>query len=133
VLTAAFVAGCSRGQPPPAAPRRPVAATVLSWGTSAARVRCQPAEFAGVVAIADQFAHQRLGLLNPALYQLARNHAPGIEDITAGNNTVSFTQEGQTFTVAGFPALPSYDLASGLGTVDACPAVLCLCTFDTWR
>jgi subtilase family serine protease len=80
-------------------------------------------EFAGVVAIADQFAHQRLGLLNPALYQLARNHAPGIVDITAGNNTVSFTQEGQTFTVAGFPAVPSYDLASGLGTVDAAKLV----------
>ena len=80
-------------------------------------------EFAGVVAIADQFAHQRLGLLNPALYQLARNHAPGIVDITAGDNTVSFTQQGQTFTVAGFPAVPSYDLASGLGTVDAAKLV----------
>jgi subtilase family serine protease len=80
-------------------------------------------EFAGVVAIADQFAHQRLGLLNPALYQLARNHAPGIVDITAGDNTVSFTQQGQTFTVAGFPAVPSYDLATGLGTVDAAKLV----------
>jgi len=76
-------------------------------------------EFAGVVAIADQFAHHRLGLLNPALYRLARNHAPGIVDVTAGNNTVSFTQEGQTFTVVGFPAVSRYDLATGLGTVDA--------------
>ena len=80
-------------------------------------------EFAGVVAIADQFAHHRLGLLNPALYQLARKHAPGIVDITAGNNTVTFTQEGQTFTVPGFQAVPSYDMASGLGTVDAAKLV----------
>lgn len=76
-------------------------------------------EFAGVVAIADQLAHHRLGLLNPALYELARHHAPGIVDITAGDNTVSFTQEGETFTVPGFPAVPSYDMSSGLGTVDA--------------
>jgi subtilase family serine protease len=80
-------------------------------------------EFAGVVAIADQFAHHRLGLLNPALYQLARKHAPGIVDITAGNNTVTFTQEGQAFTVPGFQAVPSYDMASGLGTVDAAKLV----------
>ena len=76
-------------------------------------------EFAGVVAIADQLVHHRLGLLNPALYRLARNHAPGIVDITAGDNTVSFTQAGETFTVPGFPAVPSYDMSSGLGTVDA--------------
>ena len=76
-------------------------------------------EFAGVVAIADQLAHHRLGLLNPALYRLARNHAPGIVDITAGDNTVSFTQAGETFTVPGFPAVPSYDMSGGLGTVDA--------------
>jgi subtilase family serine protease len=80
-------------------------------------------EFAGVVAIADQFAHHRLGLLNPALYRLARKHAPGIVDITAGNNTVTFTQEGQTFTVPGFQAVPRYDMASGLGTVDAAQLV----------
>ena len=30
-----------------------------------------------------------------------------------------FTQHHQTFTVPGFQASPGYDLASGLGTVDA--------------
>jgi hypothetical protein len=44
-------------------------------------------------------------------------------DITAGNNTVSFTQHGQTFTVPGFRAVSSYDMASGLGTVDAAKLV----------
>ena len=76
-------------------------------------------EFAGVVAIADQYAHHRLGLLNPKLYELAGHHAAGIVDITHGNNTVTFTQNGQTYTVPGFQAVAGYDLASGLGTVDA--------------
>lgn len=40
-------------------------------------------------------------------------------DITSGNNTVSFTQGGKLQTVQGFNALPGYDLASGVGTVDA--------------
>jgi hypothetical protein len=30
---------------------------------------------------------------------------------------------GQTFTVPGFQAVPSYDLASGLGTLDAAKLV----------
>jgi len=80
-------------------------------------------EFAGIVAIADQHAHRRLRLLNPALYRLAARHAPGIVDITAGNNTVSFTQHGQTFTVPGFQAVTSYDMSSGLGTLDAAKLV----------
>ena len=80
-------------------------------------------EFAGVVAIADQYAHRRLGLLNPKLYALAKHQAPGIVDITHGNNTVTFTQNGQTYTVPGFQAVAGYDLASGLGTVDAAKLV----------
>jgi subtilase family serine protease len=75
--------------------------------------------FAGIVAIADQYAHKRLGLINPRLYQLGAHHAPGIVDITIGDNTVTFTQHGQTFTVKGFPARPGYDLSTGWGTVDA--------------
>ncbi len=76
-------------------------------------------EFAGVVAIADQLAHRRLGLINPSLYRLGASGAPGIVDVTRGDNTVTFTQEGQTFTVEGFAAVKGYDLSSGWGTVDA--------------
>jgi subtilase family serine protease len=76
-------------------------------------------EFAGVVAIATQRAHHRLGLLNPRLYALGAEHAPGIVDVTRGNNTVTFHQDGKKYTVPGFSARPGYDLASGLGTVDA--------------
>jgi subtilase family serine protease len=73
----------------------------------------------GVIAIADQYAHARLGLINPALYQLEREHAPGIVDVTQGNNTVSFVLNGTTHTVTGYPATRGYDLVTGVGTVDA--------------
>jgi subtilase family serine protease len=75
--------------------------------------------FAGIVAIADQWAGHGLGLLNPAIYRLLAHHAPGIVDVTRGNNTVTFPQGGSTHTVKGFAAHHGYDLASGVGTIDA--------------
>jgi subtilase family serine protease len=75
--------------------------------------------FAGVIALADQVAGHPLGLINPRLYQLLAEHAPGLVDIVNGNNTVSFTQGGKLHTVRGFRAGPGYDLASGAGTVNA--------------
>ncbi|HEV2253821.1 MAG TPA: S53 family peptidase, partial [Streptosporangiaceae bacterium] len=75
--------------------------------------------FAGIVALADQVAGHSLGLINPALYQLAAGHEPGLVDVTSGNNTVSFTQDGREQTVTGFTARPGYDLVTGLGTVNA--------------
>jgi subtilase family serine protease len=75
--------------------------------------------FAGIVALADQVAHHPLGLINPALYAMAAQHQPGLVDVTRGGNTVSFTQGGRSHTVRGFTAGPGYDLASGVGTVNA--------------
>ena len=76
--------------------------------------------FAGVVALADQVAGHPLGLINPALYKMsAMGAAAGIVDVTKGNNTVSFPQGGKVHTVTGFSARPGYDLASGVGTVNA--------------
>jgi subtilase family serine protease len=75
--------------------------------------------FAGIVALADQVAGHSLGLINPALYWLAARHAPGIVDVASGDNTVSFTQDGREQTVTGFRAGPGYNLATGVGTVDA--------------
>jgi subtilase family serine protease len=65
--------------------------------------------FAGIVAIADQAAGHRLGDLNPLLY--SHTSFPGIVDVTSGNNSFA--------GVTGFNAAPGYDLASGLGTIDA--------------
>jgi subtilase family serine protease len=75
--------------------------------------------FAGVVALADQVAGHPLGVINPALYEMSAAKAPGIVDIRSGNNTVSFEQGGFLHTVAGFRARPGYDLASGVGTINA--------------
>jgi len=75
--------------------------------------------FAGIVALAAQLAGHPLGPVNPALYRLAAAHARGIVDVTKGGNTVSFTQGGQRHTVRGFAAVRGYDLASGVGTVNA--------------
>jgi|HubBroStandDraft_1064217.scaffolds.fasta_scaffold94823_1 subtilase family serine protease len=75
--------------------------------------------FAGIVSLADQVAGHPLGLINPALYQLSAENAPGIVNVTSGNNTVTFTQDNQTYTVTGFNAGPGYNLATGVGTVFA--------------
>jgi subtilase family serine protease len=88
-------------------------------------------EFAGIVALADQVAGHSIGLINPYLYQLSQWHAPGIVDVVTGNNTVTFKQGGKWHTVVGFDALPGYDLASGVGTVNALyfvPELACLAT-----
>jgi subtilase family serine protease len=88
------------------------------WSPSCGTSEATPL-FAGIVALADQVAGHSLGLINPALYQLSAQHAPGITDVTSGNNTVSFKQGGREHTVRGFTARPGYDLASGVGTVNA--------------
>jgi subtilase family serine protease len=75
--------------------------------------------FAGIVSLADQVAGHPLGLINPALYTLSADRAPGLVDITRGNTTVSFSQDNRNFTVVGGSARPGYDIASGVGTVDA--------------
>jgi subtilase family serine protease len=85
--------------------------------------------FAGVVALADQVARRRLGWLNPDLYLLGAEHATGIVDVTRGNNSFSFCWASCNgahhveVTVPGYSALIGYDLASGVGTVNAAELV----------
>ena len=76
-------------------------------------------EFSGIIAIADQMAGHGLGLINPALYSMEAAGDPGIVDVTNGNNTVMAVQGGATHTIHGFAAVDGYDLASGVGTVNA--------------
>ena len=75
--------------------------------------------FAGVIALADQLAGHWLGAINADLYRLAAQSKSGIVDVTRGNNTVHFRQHGKAYTVRGWKAVRGYDLASGLGTVNA--------------
>jgi subtilase family serine protease len=81
--------------------------------------------FSGIVAIADQMAGHRLGFLNDRLYRLVNEKPNGIVDVTIGNNTFTFCQANcgapnqVDVTVPGFAAARGYDMASGLGTIDA--------------
>jgi subtilase family serine protease len=75
--------------------------------------------FAGIVALAAQVAGHKLGQINPAIYGLYARHAPGIVDVTSGNTNVAFTQNGTTFNLNGFDATLGYDLATGVGTLNA--------------
>ena len=105
----------------------------LTCGTSEATP-----EFAAIVALADQVAGHPLGLLNPALYALLAQRAPGLVDVTAGNNSVSFNQGAASqgaasqgtpagsqgaaatlHTVTGYQAGQGYNLVTGVGTVNA--------------
>ncbi|MFF2353099.1 S8 family serine peptidase [Kitasatospora sp. NPDC058115] len=69
--------------------------------------------FSGVVALADQLAGRRLGQLNWRLYglDLLPGQWSGLVDVTTGDNSWD--------TVTGYQATKGYDLASGLGTIDA--------------
>jgi uncharacterized membrane protein len=71
--------------------------------------------FAGLMALVDQKMGGGQGAINSVLYPLAVNQAAGgaavFHDIQAGNNSVP--------GVTGFSATAGYDLASGLGSVDA--------------
>lgn len=79
--------------------------------------------FAGVVAIADQIAGHPLGQINQRMYEMEQKpNGGGITDITSGNNTFTDLVNGKAlFTILGYEATPGYDMASGLGTVNALP------------
>jgi subtilase family serine protease len=73
--------------------------------------------WAGIIALADQYAGHSLGFVNPALYAIARGpcyHA-AFHDITKGSNTVEFPPQ----TVRGYAAAPGWDPVTGLGSPDA--------------
>ncbi|GAA3433175.1 S53 family peptidase [Kutzneria kofuensis] len=63
--------------------------------------------FAGVVALADQALGHRVGQIDNDIYRLNARHAKGIVDVTTG-------QTGSK----GYPAVPGYDHATGVGTLD---------------
>jgi subtilase family serine protease len=89
-----------------------------TWDPTCGTSEATP-EFAGIVALAASFAHHPLGLINPALYLMSALKAPGLVPVTSGNNTVTFSQNGQTYTVQGFSAQAGYSLVDGVGTVNA--------------
>ena len=83
---------------------------ILGGSTEAAPI------MAGIVALANQLAGHRLGLINPALYKLAErqqagNQGTGVVSVTSGNNSFG--------GVTGYRAGPGYNMDTGWGTIDA--------------
>ena len=95
----------------------PQAGGPAGWYPSCGTSEATP-EFAGIVALADQVAGHPLGVINPTLYKLSAAKAPGVVPVTSGNNTVTFVQDGQTYTIKGFDARAGYSLVDGVGTVN---------------
>lgn len=97
--------------------------------TSAGGTSFAAPSFAGLLAIIEQKLGSAggLGNINPALYQLAANattYASTFHDITTGNNQVPCTTgttncPSGSNPVIGYVAGTGYDLATGLGSVDA--------------
>ncbi|HEY3629255.1 MAG TPA: S53 family peptidase [Jatrophihabitantaceae bacterium] len=74
-------------------------------------------QWAGLIALADQLRHGRVGAINTALYTLALSptvYGTLFHDVTTGDNTY----HGDV-TVDGFAAKRGWDAASGLGTPKA--------------
>jgi subtilase family serine protease len=75
--------------------------------------------WAGLVALADQFAGRPLGFVDPAIYRIARGPAyrAAFHDVTTGNNT--FVLKRPATRVAGYQAAPGWDPVTGWGSPDA--------------
>ena len=73
--------------------------------------------WAGIMALADQYAGRPLGFVNPAIYAIGRSrlYYSAFHDITEGNNTVVFPSG----TVTGYSAGPGWDPVTGWGSPDA--------------
>jgi subtilase family serine protease len=74
--------------------------------------------WAGIIALADQFAKRHLGFVNPAVYRIARGsrYHQAFHDITAGPaNTAKF----RSATITGYRAGPGWDPVTGWGSPNA--------------
>ncbi len=79
--------------------------------------------FAGIVALLNQYRKSTNGLgnINPVLYRMAQSNPGAFHDVTEGDIKVPCTQgsPGCVDGLLGYAAGPNYDLATGLGSVDA--------------
>jgi subtilase family serine protease len=75
---------------------------------------------AGMVALFDQAANQRLGFLNNALYRIIEDavaYAQAFHDIQSGNNPFVFKDDNDNLVfVDGFNASIGWDAPTGVGT-----------------
>ena len=74
--------------------------------------------WAGLMALADQYAHHDLGFVNPAIYRIARSsrYHQAFHDITTGNSKLTMPYPAGT---AGYQTAPGWDPATGWGSPNA--------------
>ena len=74
--------------------------------------------WAGIMALADQYASRHLGFVNPAIYQIARgsHYHQAFHDITAGPANTAEDPHG---TITGYRAGPGWDPVTGWGSPNA--------------
>lgn len=84
--------------------------------------------FSGILALLNQYLARLgqpvgLGNINRRLYPMAQDVPEAFHDITVGDNIVTVTCENRPTNCTpgsyGYPATPGYDMATGLGTLDA--------------
>lgn len=80
-----------------------------------------PPVMASIVALINQITNHTTGSgnINPILYPLAASMPAAFHDVTTGNNQVPFSPPCVPSTQIGYTATPGYDLATGLGSIDA--------------
>ena len=82
-----------------------------------------PPAMAGIVALISQATGHTptngLGNINPILYPLAAHTPTAFHDVTIGNNQVPFSSACGAGSNIGFNAGTGYDLATGLGSINA--------------
>ena len=86
--------------------------------------------WAGIIALADQYAQRHLGFVNPAIYQIARGprYHQAFHDVTAGpSNTAQFPPT----TITGYRAGSGWDPVTGWGSPDAQVLVPLLARYAT--
>jgi len=94
------------------------------WGTQEGTSASTPI-FAGIVVLLNQYLTEsgqgRAGNINPMLYELARTTTNVFHDTIKGDNIVPCAFKSSDCAVGslGYVAGPGYDLATGLGSVDA--------------
>ena len=84
--------------------------------------------WAGLIALADQYAGRHLGFVNPAIYRIAdsASYHQAFHDITTGNNTVRFPPK----TIKGYQAARGWDPVTGWGSPKANGLVALLARYD---
>jgi len=86
--------------------------------------------WAGIIALADQYAGRHLGFVNPALYRIARGsqYHRAFHDVTAGSSNTAEFPHG---TITGYRAAPGWDPVTGWGSPDAQVLVPLLARYAT--